>query len=183
MGTIRPRTEWAPQTISMPTPQRRSPSSAWGYRAFAGQRDDGFYADIQGDLRPAGLPHAEQGGFDSQGGFNVHTIALEIPLDEIGGPLRWPASTRRPAVARTTILRSSDDPTRVGRFVQVGVRGTRSSPRGSWPWSTRTSTNRTSPKRDEDLFDDYALEPELAGAVNFFLFDNEPVVQTENRET
>ena len=55
-----------------------------GYLAFAGQRDDGFYADIQAvfdllKLRGAGK------AVDSQGGFNVHTMVLNIPLDEIGG--------------------------------------------------------------------------------------------------
>lgn len=59
-----------------------------GYVAFAGQRDDGFYADIQSifDLdftfgRASGTPSKP---FDSQGGFNVHMIALNIPLAELG---------------------------------------------------------------------------------------------------
>ncbi|MBY0422455.1 MAG: DUF4331 domain-containing protein, partial [Parvularculaceae bacterium] len=48
-----------------------------GYQVFAGQRDDGFYADIQSifDLdftfgRDRGTPSKP---FDSQGGYNVHT--------------------------------------------------------------------------------------------------------------
>ena len=50
--------------------------------AFAGQRDDGFYADIQSifDLLKLRNP-----GKDSQGGFNLHLMALEIPMDDIGG--------------------------------------------------------------------------------------------------
>jgi hypothetical protein len=55
-----------------------------GYRAFAGQRDDGLYADIQSifDLDfTFGGPNKP---FDSQGGFNVHTIVLQIPLSELG---------------------------------------------------------------------------------------------------
>ena len=53
-----------------------------GYVAFAGQRDDGFYADIQSifDLLKLRNP-----GKDSQGGFNLHLMALAIPIDEIGG--------------------------------------------------------------------------------------------------
>ena len=51
-----------------------------GYIAFAGQRDDGFYADVQAifdllKLRPSGS------AVDSQGGFNVHTMTLNIPLE------------------------------------------------------------------------------------------------------
>ncbi len=60
-----------------------------GYRGFAGQRDDGFYADIHSifDLdfsfgRNTGTPTKP---YDGQGGFNVHTIALNIPLAELGG--------------------------------------------------------------------------------------------------
>src|SRR5262249_24370346 len=48
-----------------------------GYVSFAGQRDDGFYADIQSifDLLKLRNP-----GKDSQAGFNLHLMALEIPV-------------------------------------------------------------------------------------------------------
>src|SRR4029453_13240069 len=55
-----------------------------GYLAFAGRRDDGFYADVQAIFDLLKLRPAAQ-AVDSQGGFNVHTIALNIPIDEIGG--------------------------------------------------------------------------------------------------
>src|SRR6266436_8612318 len=47
-----------------------------GYTAFAGQRDDGFYADIQAvfDLLQLRSP-----GKDVQGGFNIHVMTLAIP--------------------------------------------------------------------------------------------------------
>jgi hypothetical protein len=53
-----------------------------GYFAFAGQRDDGFYADINAifDLLQLRSP-----GKDSQGGFNLHLMALVIPASELGG--------------------------------------------------------------------------------------------------
>ena len=52
-----------------------------GYTAFAGQRDDGFYGDINSifDLLRLRSP-----GKDSQGGFNIHLIALRIPIEELG---------------------------------------------------------------------------------------------------
>jgi hypothetical protein len=60
-----------------------------GYRVFAGQRDDGFYADIQSifdlDFSFGADRSTPTKPFDSQGGFNVHTIALEIPVAELGG--------------------------------------------------------------------------------------------------
>ena len=53
-----------------------------GYTAFAGQRDDGFYSDVQAifDLLQLRSP-----GKDSQGGFNIHLLALTIPVSELGG--------------------------------------------------------------------------------------------------
>ncbi len=65
-----------------------------GYVAFAGQRDDGFYADIQSifdlDFSFGAATGTPTKPFDSQGGFNVHTIVLSIPLDDLvavrGGP-------------------------------------------------------------------------------------------------
>src|SRR5690606_9887552 len=53
-----------------------------GYIAFAGQRDDGFYGDIQSIFDLLQLLGT---GEDSQGGFNVHFMALSIPLTELGG--------------------------------------------------------------------------------------------------
>src|SRR5437016_7088088 len=53
-----------------------------GYFSFAGQRDDGFYADINAifDLLQLRSP-----GKDSQDGFNIHMMALVIPVSELGG--------------------------------------------------------------------------------------------------
>ena len=53
-----------------------------GYVSFAGQRDDGFYADIQSIFDLLSLRNP---GKDSQGGFNIHLMALEIPVSELGG--------------------------------------------------------------------------------------------------
>src|SRR5262249_49546886 len=55
---------------------------AGGYLSFAGQRDDGFYSDVESifDLLQLRSP-----GKDSQGGFNIHLMALVIPLSELGG--------------------------------------------------------------------------------------------------
>src|SRR6266568_2730034 len=53
-----------------------------GYFAFAGQRDDGFYADI---LAIFDLLQLRSPGKDSQGGFNIHLMSLGIPVSELGG--------------------------------------------------------------------------------------------------
>ena len=62
-----------------------------GHRVFAGQREDGFYGDINAifDLLKLRVlspnPAVAKTFFDSQAGFNVHTIVLEIPLSSLGG--------------------------------------------------------------------------------------------------
>src|SRR5687767_6918845 len=55
-----------------------------GYRTFAGQRDDAFYGDINAIFDLLSLKSGSD-RFDSQGGFNVHAIVLEIPLSDIAG--------------------------------------------------------------------------------------------------
>jgi len=59
-----------------------------GVRVFAGQREDAFNVDLGsifdlGALRPFGgahlIPLAAPGGVDGTRGFNVHTIALQVP--------------------------------------------------------------------------------------------------------
>ena len=80
-----------------------------GYVAFAGQRDDGFYADIQAifDLLKLRAPGK---AVDSQGGFNVHTMALNIPLDEIGGDRQVVGVYATTSRQRVTILNPAQGP-------------------------------------------------------------------------
>ena len=138
----------------------------FGYRAFAGQRDDGFYADIQSifDLDFAfGGPNKP---FDSQGGFNVHTIVLDIPVDELGGTdqvVGVYATTSRPKV---TVLSNDEDPNLfVGKFVQIGRQGNPLFNEAFVAIEDKDLYNRTSPERDAALFSQYALTPELAAAL------------------
>lgn len=63
-----------------------------GIRAFAGPRDDPFFADLGkifdlGGLGPFNqahvIPRPTAAGKDYLAGFNVHTIALQIPIDRL----------------------------------------------------------------------------------------------------
>jgi hypothetical protein len=114
-----------------------------GGRVFAGQRDETFYIDLGGTfdtlnlhvspiLSPAddandniivGAPGA--GTADTFSGFNVNTIALEIPISELMGPkgnklIGGYASTSRPKVS---VIRKEGDRQNSGRFVQVARMG------------------------------------------------------------
>lgn len=60
-----------------------------GGRVFAGQRDEGFYIDLGGafdifNLSALGPPiNFETGGVDGLSGFNVNTIAIEVPISAL----------------------------------------------------------------------------------------------------
>ncbi|MGI8412599.1 MAG: DUF4331 domain-containing protein [Solirubrobacteraceae bacterium] len=81
-----------------------------GIRVFAGQRNDGFFADLGaifdlGDLRPFQnlhiAPLAAAGGIDTlKSGINVHTIAMQIPITEL---TRGGVRPRNPAASNSTI--------------------------------------------------------------------------------
>lgn len=64
------------------------PSGAGNIRVFAGQRDEGFYVDLGSafdllGLRPFNSAHlaplATSKGVDATAGYNVHTIAIQVP--------------------------------------------------------------------------------------------------------
>ena len=54
-----------------------------GGRVFAGQRDEGFYINIEGVFDTLNLPVTEAGGTDGLAGFNVNTLALEVPIESL----------------------------------------------------------------------------------------------------
>jgi hypothetical protein len=66
-----------------------------GAVSFAGQRDDPFYVDLGSvfdllGLRPFNqlhdLPLPAEAGVDGVGGFNTHTIAIQVPISQLDGP-------------------------------------------------------------------------------------------------
>jgi hypothetical protein len=152
-----------------------------GYRAFAGQRDDGFFADIQSifDLLQLRSP-----GRDSQGGFNLHLMTLEIPVSEIGGDQQIVgvyATTSRPY---QTLLRQgpgSPDPGRGGSFIQVARQGNPLFNEGLVAIADKNLYSRTTPESDPQLFAKYALNPELAKLINLIVFNGMGVAVESNR--
>jgi hypothetical protein len=135
-----------------------------GYQVFAGQRDDGFYGDIQSifdlDFTFAGATKP----FDSQGGFNVHTIVLTIPVSELGGDQQiagvWATTSRR----ATTVMRSSGA-SNTGPWVQVGRQGNPLFCEAFVPIVDKDLYNRQPVSADPSRFGKYALTPELAAIL------------------
>jgi hypothetical protein len=135
-----------------------------GYMAFAGQRDDGFYADIQAvfDLLKLRGPGK---AVDSQGGFNVHTMALSIPVDEIGGDQQVVGVYATASRRRVRILGPVGDANTLD-FVQVARQGNPLFNEGLVAIKDKDLYSRTSPEVDAALFRKYALNPELATLIN-----------------
>src|SRR4026208_1753046 len=100
-----------------------------GYFSFAGQRDDGFYGDINAifDLLQLRSP-----GKDSQGGFNIHLMTLIIPVSELGGDQQIVGVYATTSRRQIQILRDETgrrpvrrgDPQLLGPWVPLARQGT-----------------------------------------------------------
>ncbi len=79
-------------------------SAPGGVKVFAGQRDDAFFGDIGAifDLlafRKAGTTGNKGGGKDFFAGYNVHSVALQIPIGQLDNARHtigiWSSTDRR----------------------------------------------------------------------------------------
>jgi len=154
-----------------------------GYVSFAGQRDDGFYADIRAifDLLTLHDP-----GKDNQGGFNIHLMALEIPVSQIGGDHQIVGVYATTSRQRVRVLRDDDNKDKdrdedrdkdkerdkerdKGPWVQVARQGNPLFNEGLVAIVDKDLYGRTSPETDGVLFRKYAENPELGALINAFL--------------
>ena len=152
-----------------------------GYLAFAGQRDDGFYGDIQAifDLLQLRNP-----GKDAQGGFNLHLMALAIPIDELGGDLQIAGVYATTSRERVTILFDGQlKPERGGDWVQVARQGNPLFNEGLVAIEDKDLYSRTSPAFDNALFRKYAEKPELAKLLNLIVLEPDiPGIETRRTD-
>jgi hypothetical protein len=95
-----------------------------GMRVFAGQRDDPFYIDLGAVFDTLNLRNP---GTDMLSGFNVHTIALEVPINMLTKDGKGPDGTQFPVLGAyaatsrrsTTVLRGPNPVETRGAWVQV----------------------------------------------------------------
>ncbi|HEY3181823.1 MAG TPA: DUF4331 domain-containing protein [Gaiellaceae bacterium] len=150
-----------------------------GMRVFAGQRDDPFAIDLGAVFDTLNL---RAPGTDMLSGFNVHSIALELPASMLTADGRDAAHTAYPKLGayaetarpRVTILgrdgdeRTREDMVQVQRLanplVNEAIIGTIDKDR----W------NATDPE-DESQFLDYYLNPRLALALQIVFGASAPV--------
>jgi hypothetical protein len=153
-------------------------SLSGGYLAFAGQRDDGFYADVLAVFDLLRLRGPGQ-AVDSQGGFNVHTMVLNIPIEELDGDKQIVGVYATTSRQRVRILGPSGD-ANLGGFVQVARQGNPLFNEALVAIKDKDIYSRTTPEVDTRLFRKYALNPELAVLINSLIFSS-PVAPTTNR--
>ena len=146
-----------------------------GGKVFAGQRDEGFYIDVGGVFDTLKLKSiGATDGVDSTAGFNVSTIAIEVPIQDLtrtgavpGGPTAedavigvWATSSRQ----KISVLRSfdqQDDPLTAGPFQQVSRLGSPLVNELVIPLKLKDSFNRSTPAGDSQ-FAQFVTNPQLA---------------------
>ncbi|MGQ0486532.1 MAG: DUF4331 domain-containing protein [Hyphomicrobiales bacterium] len=144
-----PAREGVANTANLDDYTRNAIESLLGnYLAFAGQRDDGFYADIQ-SIFDLDFSFDKPAPFDSQGGYNIHMIALNIPLAQLGGA--------KIAGVYATTSRHRED----GSKRQVARQGNPLFVEALIALKDKNRYNRSSPRGDE-RFTAYADDPEIS---------------------
>jgi hypothetical protein len=169
-----------------------------GTKVFAGQTDDAFFIDLGAifdlvTIRPLDLGTGnvgnKGGGVDTLAGFNVQSIALQVPIDQVlgehGDPVigMWATSARR-----ATIIRDDAHPfyRPRGRWVQVSRLGMPLVNEVVIPLKDKDLWNASRPQ-DDGQFLSYVTDPELARILNLLYFGPSgavsalPDVQTTNR--
>jgi hypothetical protein len=131
-----------------------------GVRIFAGQRDDPFYIDLGAVFDTLNLRNP---GTDMLSGFNVHTIALQVPSTLLTGDtgtttLGAYASTSR---RKVSVQGNGDDK---GKWVQVQRLANPLVNEVIIGLQDKDRWNATDPK-DESRFQQYYLKPRLALAL------------------
>jgi hypothetical protein len=138
---------------------------AGGASIFAGQRDDPFFADVGAifdlvAIRKAGTTGNQGGGKDFLSGYNVHTIALQIPISQVDTKSHvigvWSSTDRQNVTVNGKLHRGWTQVSRLGNPLinEVVI-----------PTGLKDYWNRTSPAHDAQ-FKKYYTTPILAAVLN-----------------
>jgi hypothetical protein len=143
-----------------------------GGRVFAGQRDEGFYVDVASIFDTLNLRSiTSSGSKDTTAGFNVHSIAIEVPISEVtksgkapSDPTAsdavigvWATASRR----STQIFRGMQaHGAKVGDWVQISRLGNPLVNEVVIPLKLKDTFNGLSPK-DDAAAAPFVLDPQL----------------------
>ncbi len=153
-----------------------------GIKVFAGQRLDAFFVDLGsvfdlGALRPFQQFHListpQAPGVNALRAFNVHTLAIQIPITSLTASGKRPKGVMAPdatigvwasASRRKATLRDGERVIGVGPFVQVSRLGNPLFNEVIVPIGRKDEWNARQPYRDAD-FAQYVAHPELAALL------------------
>jgi hypothetical protein len=136
-----------------------------GTAIFAGQRDDPFFADVGAifdlvAIRKAGTTGNMGGGKDFLSGYNVHSIALQVPIRQVDTASHtigvWAATDRQNVTVNGRLHRGWTQVSRLGEPLinEVVI-----------PTGLKDYWNRSKPANDRQ-FEKYYKTPILAAVLN-----------------
>ena len=143
-----------------------------GGKVFAGQRDEGFFIDVGGIFDGFGLRSiGASGGVDTLRGFNVSSIAIEVPIFDLArsgsAPVDptaqdavigiWSTASRR----STSVLNDNSKRVSFGNFKQVSRLGNPLVNEVVVPLELKDGFNASNPTQDAALVPTI-LDPEAA---------------------
>lgn len=141
-----------------------------GIKTFAGPRDEAFSVDLGsifdlGGLRPFNeahlVPLPQQTGVNATQGKNVHSIAIEVPIDQLtdGDDVIGIWSTASRKKVRVFNQNSGANPVNRGRWVQVSRLGAPLVNEAVIPISLKDTFNTLRPDQDAPTLSGLAVEP------------------------
>jgi Domain of unknown function (DUF4331) len=162
-------------------------------KVFAGQIDDPFYVDLGSIFDLAGLrpfnpahilPLPAEDGVDGVGGFNTHTIAIQVPITKLTRDGKTHTASEQAAVlgiyasASRPMVRRLQDNGRVsssGRLVQVSRLANPLVNEVVIPLGRKDRWNSEDPDDEEAFVEEYT-EPEVTKLENLLypVLDNAP---------
>ena len=171
-----------------------------GGKVYAGQIDDPFYVDLGSvfdlaGLRPFNPAHAiplpAAPGVDGVGGFNTHTIALQVPIAQLTKDKAVPTGPNDPDAVlgiyatasrqRVQVLGKDARPLRTGDFVQVSRLANPLVNEVVIPLGDKDRWNASDPSDDADFADRY-LAPEVTRLENglYSVLDDAPATSRDD---
>jgi hypothetical protein len=165
-----------------------------GTQVFAGQRDDPFFVDLGsifdlGGLRPFNnfhlIPLDPEAGVDGLGGYNTHTIAIQVPIEHLleaplessEGVIGIYASASRSSMR---VLNSDGTVDESGDLVQVSRLANPLVNEVIIPLGRKDYWNMQDPAGDAQFLEEFET-PELAGLINT-LYPALPDARTTDRD-
>jgi hypothetical protein len=146
-----------------------------GIKVFAGQRDDPFYVDLGSvfdlaGLRPFNSLHAiplpAAKGVDGVGGFNTHTIAIQVPIEQLKGPEgQMTIGVYASALRKRVRVFRGDKISSYGPWVQVSRLGEPLINEAVIPIGLKDEWNASDPS-DDSRFTRFYREPEVTRLEN-----------------